>query len=34
MQNLAFSGVSDGQYCKRNVSSGIETYAANLMFLW
>ena len=33
-QNLAVSEVSRGPYCDSNVSSGTETYAANLVFMW
>ena len=33
-QNRAFPEVSGGSYCNRNVNSGVETYAANLIFMW
>ena len=34
MQNLAVSKLSGAQYCNSSVSSGIETYAATLTFMW
>ena len=34
MQNLAVSKLSGSQYCNSSVSSGIETYAATLTFMW
>ena len=33
MQNLAFSQMSGDPYCNKNVNSGSETYAANLIFI-
>ena len=33
-QNLAVFEILGGSYCKSNVSSGAQTFAANLIFIW
>ena len=33
-QNLAVFEILGGSYCKSNVNSGAQTYAANLIFIW
>ena len=33
LQNLVFSEISGDPYCNRNVNSGTETYATNLIFM-